>query len=277
MHGRWLLAGTLLAAVPATGLATQVAPNRTTAYLHPTDVRDARALWVNPAGLATVTEASVHADVTVGEPGANGRLRQLTAGFNSRGLSFAYQRDVFDSGVQGHTYRLGLGGGGASAGGLAAGFAIAHYRGAAKATGWDLGVTYSRAPALTLGGTIANIGQPVVRGERQRVTLLPGVTWRPLGPMAAFSAHARLLTDSVLGYAVGISWQSDGARRWPIAILARLDTDDGLRRAAFVFGLSIGGADRVGLVLSAPGDVSEIDAASVYGVSMRTAGGRRRR
>jgi hypothetical protein len=269
----------LLAALPLARLAPQAAPNRTTAYLHPTDVRDARALWVNPAGLATVTEASVHADITVGEPGANGQLRQLTAGFNSRGLSFGYQRDIFGGGVQGHTYRLGLGGGGASAGGLAAGFAIAHYRGNTKATGWDLGFTYSRAPALTVGGVIANLGQPVVRGERQRVTLLPGVTWRPVGPAAAFSAHARLFTDTVLGYAFGISWKNDGGgtRPWPIAILARLDTDDGFRRAAFTIGLSVGGPDRVGLVLSTPGDVSGVDAVGVYGVSTRTAGGARRR
>src|SRR2546425_9566772 len=44
-----------------------------------------------------------NADVTVGDPGAAGRLRQLSLGFNSRGLSFGYQRDVFDGGLRGHT------------------------------------------------------------------------------------------------------------------------------------------------------------------------------
>src|SRR2546428_12640355 len=96
----------------------QVAPTRPTLYLHPPDVTDARALWVNPAGLGRFQEASLHLDLTVGDPGAAGRLRQLTLGFNSRGFSFGYQRDVFDGGVRGHTYRLGFAGGGA---GLAAG------------------------------------------------------------------------------------------------------------------------------------------------------------
>jgi len=84
---------------------SQVAPNRSTQYLHPTEVSDARALWVNPAGLALFPEASLNLDVTVGDPGAKGRLRQFTLGLNSRGLSFGYQRDVFDGGVRGSTYR----------------------------------------------------------------------------------------------------------------------------------------------------------------------------
>src|SRR5207249_9732248 len=109
----------LLAAASA---SAQVAANRTTLYLHPTDVTDARALWVNPAGLGRFQEASLHLDLTVGDPGAAGRLRQLTLGFNSRGFSFGYQRDVFDGGVRGHTYRLGFAGGpaGAAGGGAAA-------------------------------------------------------------------------------------------------------------------------------------------------------------
>ena len=40
------------------------APNRATRYLFPTDVTDARALWVNPAGLGAFPEASINLDVT---------------------------------------------------------------------------------------------------------------------------------------------------------------------------------------------------------------------
>src|SRR2546426_5316367 len=69
----------LLLALAASAQA-QVAPNRTTLYLHPTEVGDARALWVNPAGLGRFEEASVHLDLTVGDPGASGRLRQVTLG-----------------------------------------------------------------------------------------------------------------------------------------------------------------------------------------------------
>lgn len=262
-------------ALPLLAAAQEVASNRATAYLHPTDVRDARALWVNPAGLGVLRDASVYAELAVQDPtSGDARLRQLSVGFNSRGLAFAYQRDVFDGGRRGHTYRLGLAG---ASKGLAAGAAMALYRGDTKGTGWDFGVAYTLegATALTVGGVIANVGQPVVRGLEQRLTFVPGATWRPLGPAAGFSIHARITPDSVLSYAFGLSWQGSGGK-FPIGLLARLDTDGGARRTAFTIGISIGGPDRVGLVVSAPGDVSGVDAASLYGVSTRVPGGRRR-
>lgn len=262
-------------ALPVFAAAQEVAPNRATAYLHPTDVRDSRALWVNPAGLGVQREASVYAEIAVQDPGtAGGRLRQLSAGFNSRGLAFAYQRDVFDGGRRGHTYRVGLAGGSK---GLSAGAAMALYRGDTKGTGWDLGALYTfEAPAaLTVGGVIANIGQPVVRSLAQRLTYIPGATWRPLGPAAALSLHARITPDSVMGYALGLRWQGSGGR-FPIGVLARLDTDGGLRRGAFSVGISIGGPDRVGMVLSTPGDVSGVDAASLWALATRVQGRARR-
>lgn len=264
-------------AVPVFAAAQEVAPNRATAYLHPTDVRDPRAVWVNPAGLGVLREASVYAEIAVQDPGAQGRLRQLSAGFNARGLAFAYQRDVFDGGRRGHTYRLGLAG---ASEGLAAGVAMALYRGDTKGTGWDVGALYDwggagGGGALTLGGVVANIGQPAVRGLQQRLTFVPGVTWRPLGPAAALSVHGRITPDSVMGYAVGLSWQGSGGR-FPIGVLARLDTDGGLRRGAFAVGLSIGGRDRVGTVISTPGDLSGVDAASLWGLSTREASAPRR-
>jgi len=252
--------------------SAQVVPNTATTYLHPTDARDVRALWVNPAGLATARYASVYLDVTVGDPGARGRLRQLSAGFNSRGFSFGYQRDVFDGGRRGHTYRLGLGG---SSGGLAAGVATTMYRGDTKGTGLDFGVRDSLGSALTVGGVIANLGQPTVRGLEQRITFVPGATLRPLGPNAALSAHARITTAEVVSYSFGLrcllGGGGGGGGRWaPLQLLGRLDTDRALRRAAFAFGLSLGAADVVGTVVATPGDVSSLSALSLYGLSTRS-------
>ena len=59
-------------------------------------------------------------------------------------------------------------------------------------------------------------------------------------------------------------------------IIARMDTDRGFRRGAFVLGFSIGGENRVGAVVSTPGDVSRIDDASVYGLATREPATRRR-
>jgi hypothetical protein len=243
-------------------------------------VHDARAIWVNPAGLGVQREASIYAELAVGDPGSRGRLRQINAGFNARGLAFGYQRDILDDGVRGHTYRLGLAGG---AGGLAAGFAVAHYRGdGAKATGWDLGITYAAFPALTVGLVAANLGQPVARGLQQRLTYIPGLTWHPRPiPALGLSTHARITPDSVAAYSFGLSWRTPGvtaqgtARRWPIEVIVRLDTDGDLRRGAFILGLSIGGQDRFGAIASTPGDVSRVDGVSLYGLSTREPARRR--
>jgi hypothetical protein len=274
--GVWcLIAAGSLTAQPLNRLtAQQVAPNRALTYLLPTDVRDARAVWVNPAGLGMQREASIYAEFAVADPGSRGRLRQVNAGFNARGLSFGYQRDILDDRQRGHTYRLGLAGG---TGGLAAGVAIAHYRGdGAKATGWDLGLTYIAYPSLTVGVVAVNVGQPLVRGIKQQLTYTPGLTWHP-GPIPALgvSAAARMTTDSVASYTFALSWRAQA--RLPLEVIARLDTDGGLRRGAFVLGLTVGGQDRLGAVLTTPGDVSGIDAVSLYGLSTREPVARRRR
>jgi hypothetical protein len=200
----------------------------------------------------------------------------MNAGFNSRGLSLGYQRDILDNGVRGTTLRLGLAGG---APGLAAGFAIARYSGSgANATGWDIGVSYAALPQLTVGAVAANLGQPIVRGLRQQFIFIPGLTWHP-GPVPAIalSTNARITRDSIESYAFGIAWRTTStSSRWPIEIIARMDTDNGLRRGAFALGLSIGGENRFGAVASAPGDVSHLDGVSVYGLVARVPAPRRR-
>lgn len=274
LGGLSALAAILLTAQPPDRLtAQQVAPNRATAYLFPTDVQDVRALWVNPAGLGVQRENSIYAEFLVGDPGASGQLRQINAGFNARGLSLGYQRDNLDDGVRGHTYRLGLAGG---SGGLGAGVAMALYRGTnARATGWDVGVTYAARPTLNLGVVGANIGQPVVRGLKQPITYIPGVTWRPVASLG-LSTDVRITPDSVAAYAFGLSWRTGTAGKWPIELITRLDTDGDFRRGAFVFGLSLGGQDRFGVVGTTPGDVSRVDGLSLYGLAVRESTPQRR-
>jgi len=252
--------------VSASGALAQAVPNNAALYLHPTDVSDARALWVNPAGLGAFPEASVHVDLTVGDPGAKGQLRQLTLGFNSRGLSLGYQRDLFGAGRRGHTYRLGYA---AGRGGLAAGFATVLYRGGTSGTGWDMGILYAWLPALSVGGVIQNIGRPVVRDSTLRITYVPSATLQLAGRRVVLSALSRLTSDGVAGYAFGLRGTLRAGSSLPIDLLARLDTDRSLHRSALVFGLSFGGEDTAGLVARTLGDASGIDALSLYGVSTR--------
>lgn len=249
------------AAAPA-----QVAPNRTTLYLYPTEVSDARALWVNPAGLGRFEEASLHLDLTVGDPGARGRLRQVTIGVNSRGLSFGYQRDLFDGGVRGGTYRVGFA---AGHGGLAAGAAASLYRGGGSSSGWDAGVLYDFTPLLTVGGVIQNIGQPRVRDSTLRINYVPSATLQLWGRAVALSGLGRFTPDGSRGYAFGVRATLRRGTSLPIGLAARLDTDRSLHRAGLAFGFSLGGADAFGLVATTPGDLGRVGALSLYGVSTR--------
>jgi hypothetical protein len=256
----WLLLGRAAAA--------QVAPNRTTLYLHPTDVTDARALWVNPGGLGRFQEASLHADFTVGDPGGGGRLRQLTLGFSSRGFGFGYQRDIFAGGRRGHTYRFGVASGYDR---LAAGVAAALYRGGTSAAGWDVGVVYAAAPTFTVGAVVENIGQPTVRGSTLPVNYVPGATLQLFDAQAAVSLHGRLTSVGVASYALGLGAGLGGATRLPLRLVARVDTDRSLKRTGFAFGVSVGAQDLAGVVATTPGDVGRLDALNLYGVSTRRA------
>lgn len=220
---------------------------------------------MNPAGLGRKHEASIHLDLTVGDPGEDAHLRQLTFGFNSRGLSFGYQRDMFDDGVLGHTYRLGLG---AGRGGLSAGLVVAVYRGDTKGSGWDFGVVYEPIRMVALGAVLRNVRQPVVRGIRQDATLVPTITLKPFGPVVALSAEGRITSDSVLGYAIGGRFQVGG--RVPLGLLVRLDADHAFHQAALVFGISIGSREIFGTAASIPSDIDRVDAANFYGVVTRT-------
>lgn len=255
-----------LAGLALAGTATaQVPSNRSTSYLLPTDVADARAVWVNPAGLAARPEASVLLDLTVVDPGITGRLSQASIGLNARGLSFGYQWDSFSPGVRGHSYRLGLG---ASADRLAAGFAVAFHSGAIHGTGWDVGLRYDWLRVLTLGGVVRDLGRPQANGVRADVTFVPAVTVRPRGASLAISGDARLATSRVQGYDVQASVQLSG--RPGLGVIAQLDTDRSGRRTAFTLALSLGRRDRFGLTGSTPGDFSRLGAASLYGLSTRT-------
>jgi hypothetical protein len=164
----------------------------------------------------------------------------------------------------GHTYRIGLA---TAPRRVAVGVALALYRGETSATGWDLGVRYAPTPALVLGGTVANLGEPIVRGLTQPLTFVPGVTLAPFGPVLELSTHARLSRDATLGYAFGARWSATPFA--PLAALVRLDTDHRLRRASFAFGVAVGRQTVIGAVATTAGDLRTTDAASLYGLVTR--------
>lgn len=249
-------------------LSAQVAINRSDAYLFPSEADDARALWVNPAGLGIRQEASVYFDLTVANPGSLGQLRQLNLGFNARGLAFGYQRDQFSGGVRGSTYKLGFG---AGEGRMAVGLGAALYRGDTKGTGWDLGATYKAASSLVLAGVIANIGQPNVRGLVQRVQYTASAALQ-VAPGIGFGALAQANTSGMKAYGVDGRFEFDPG--FPLGFIVRLDTDQKLRRSQFALGVSIGGQGKMGLVATTPGNVSGVNNLTLFGLTSHTPGKR---
>lgn len=231
-------------------------------------MQDARALWVNPAGLGIKQEASVYFDLTVADPGSLGQLRQLNLGFNARGLAFGYQRDQFSGGTRGSTYKLGFGVG---EGRLAVGLGAALYRGDTKGTGWDLGATYKAASSLVIAGVVGNLGEPTVRGLVQRVQYTASATLQ-VAPGFGFGALASANPSGMRAY--GVDVRADFDPGFPLGFIARLDTDQKLRRTQFALGFSIGSGNQVGLVATAPGDVSSVNDVTLYGLTSRVPTGR---
>jgi hypothetical protein len=230
-----------LAAVtlPATLLAQYRGP-RSSDYVFATDAWGARAVWVNPAGLATIHEASIMAEVLV-ERNADGDypLAQYGFAFNSRGFGFGYRRDRFDD-VSGNTWRLGFG---RALPRVALGAALSVYGGEDRKEDFDIGVRWRLTPVVDIAFGAEHIGQPMVRDSSLRFTGTVGAGWSPLQGLVRVAADARA-TDLaaagwLLAYRVGLRLATPGRR--PIALHALLDVDDDFHVTRLVAGLAIGG------------------------------------
>jgi hypothetical protein len=184
-----------------TGMTTaQSLRSRTEAYEFAAAANDARAIWVNPAGLGAVREASVMGEIAL-EWGLTDKTRvsQWMLGFNSQGLGFAYQRDrlindpttALDDSRSLDRFRLGIslpfphGGLGGSG---------TMYRGGDGGTewGWDIGLRYQLGTTITVAGVLRNIGRPVALTVPLPLGGTVGVTWLPAPSVLEVSAEIQL-------------------------------------------------------------------------------------
>lgn len=239
--------GLWLATSPLRAWAQVSPPSRD--YLFATNVDDARAVWVNPAGLAWVPEASVAAEAVLDRVDGSVHLGQYSFGLNSRGLALAYWRDrpaeaprqtVLTVGL---AVPLGLGSVGAS---------MSSYRGR-RDTGYDIGLRYPAPGGASVGLLLRNLGRPVMDSFPQPVTGVAGITL-PVAPgLAAVSlegtAAERLASSGYdLGYRAGFVVQVGGTL--PLALHAVVRVAGGEVRQ-WSLGLLLGRLDRVGVVGSA--------------------------
>lgn len=240
MNWRHVALGTLVVAAP-NALEAQYRSPRSAEYLFGADVWGTRALWVHPAGLGTVNEASIMAEAMI-ERDVTGdyALAQYSFGLNSRGFGLGYRRDRFDGDEAGNVWRIGFGRG---VGNLAFGTGLSVYSGKGREESVDLGLRWRPASPLEIALAAENIGQPTVRDTALRFAGALSAAWSPLRGLFHLAAEGRA-TDLALGgwlmaYRAGVRLATPG--RTPLAAYAILDLDDDVAVRRLVAGVSVGG------------------------------------
>ena len=161
-RGSAVLTLVLACGLPSVGSAqAHFQPARSEDYLFASSVNDVRALWVNPAGLGIVREASLMGKFSLERRTAGDwRLGQYTLGLNSRGISLGFRRDRLPT-FSNSIIRVGLGLGFPRG---AFGAAVSIHRGTTNDRSLDLGLRLIPLPRVDLGVVLKNIGRPVIRG-----------------------------------------------------------------------------------------------------------------
>ena len=98
-----------IACLAAPGDAQQLRQSRAAEYMFVTNVADARALWLNPAGLGALPEASLFGEFVIDRANGNTQLGQWNISFNSRGFSAGWEKNMFESDSSYSVLRLGTG------------------------------------------------------------------------------------------------------------------------------------------------------------------------
>jgi hypothetical protein len=236
------LAALALAALPAHG---QFRDPRSGDYLFSASAQDARALWVNPAGLAAAFEAVVMGEVLVERSSDDDfMLRQITVGFNSRGFGFGFRRDRFENSVGGNTLRIGFG---RALGRIAVGASLTVYSDSADQRELDLGIRGFIFPGLEFGAAVQHIFEPLARDSLLPATGRLGAAltlWQGTLQLntEAFAANRPSASGYEVGYRAGLTLRSSG--RTPLGLLAAVDLSDDVRIDRIVVGFVLGGRDR---------------------------------
>jgi hypothetical protein len=248
-------------------------------YLFAASASDARALWVNPAGLAASFEASVLAEFAVERPIAGDlRLAQWSLGLNSRGLSLGYQRDRFQGSLSTSALRFGLA--------LpfpkgAIGAAITLYKGnlvdSTTDRGIDLGARYRIVRPLELGMVLRNIGRPVLLDAPGPLTAVASAAWHLL-PNRVVVAGEAIVAERLgaSGYDTSYRGGLQATIQWsvPITVVGAIDLGESLALDQWLVGIAIGSQDRVMTAASggAFGPNDRLERLSVTGMASRQLG-----
>jgi hypothetical protein len=160
-------------------------------YLTSVDAADARAVWLQPAGLSRRQEASIGI-FAGGERSGAGGLTQYGAVLSSGPIGLGWQHDRRSSSVKNDMFTVALTGGNQRAG---VGLSRSFYKGTGtKDGGFTFGARYAPRPSIETSLVLRDVGSPVILGDTLRATLLPAVAWNTLGGRARFSAEWEVVT-----------------------------------------------------------------------------------
>jgi hypothetical protein len=251
----WGVAGTR----QANGQVIPAAPAR---YLLTTEASDARALWVNPAGLARLLEASLGADMTWDRffPGG-ARLSQYGLSLAGRGVAASWIHERFPPGQALNVYAVGVGLGDER---FSAGTTRRWYSGAGSGSAWDAATRIASADGTQLSLVVKNIGSP---------RLLDSTYWATLVPGALVSLLAGSLQLGGEWEVAPHAWRSIAYRAGGavvlgrgVALLVRADLSPGFKRRAVVVALSFDASgSRAGAFALLSGGANEVDALGLSG------------
>ncbi len=186
-----LAAGLAGATAWSTRLAAQVLPAQPARYLLTTQVQDARALWVNPAGLARQLEASIGADLGADRfSGGSVQLSQYGATISSRGLAVSWVHDRYPGGGSVNAYAVGAGLGDET---FSGGVTRRWYRGLVSYGAWDVALRTATANAVQLSVVARGLGSPLP-DSTYRPTVVPGASVALLDGALQLGAEWELAT-----------------------------------------------------------------------------------
>jgi len=214
-------------------------------YLFAATAHDVRAIWLNPAGLAVVPEASIFAELVVRRPpDAGSRVSQVSLGFNSQGLAVGYYRERLASDTSNHTYRIALA---RALRGWTIGVAMSYFRSGINDKGFDVGVRYRVARTVDLGVVVQNLGQPQVRSDTLPVTGVAGLGWTVLRGALALTGET-VVQSRVAASGYDLQYRAGAmfsvGRDIPFAGLTAVQLDNDLGVSMWTFGIAVGGNRR---------------------------------
>jgi hypothetical protein len=255
----WLTGWAMLGPARA---AAQIFPAQPGRYELTTEATDARALWVNPAGLARLPEASVGADLTADRffPGG-AQVSQYSLSLAGRGVAASWLHERLPSSQSLNVYAVGIGLGDEQ---FSAGVTRRWFRGLATGGAWDIAARVSMRDATQLSLVARNVGSPRLADSTYWATLVPGALVYLLRGGVQLGAEWEVAPHA---------WRSIGYRAGGSVVLGKgfalsllADLGPGFKRRALALALSFDAPrSRLGAFGLASGGASEVDAVGVSG------------